>query len=38
MAQITGVQAAGWHDLLQHWWQFVNNQLYTANYNLVADI
>jgi len=23
MAQITGVEAAGWHQLLQDWWQFV---------------
>ena len=23
MAQITGVEAAGWHQLVQNWWQFV---------------
>lgn len=23
MAQITGVHAAGWHDMVQSWWQYV---------------
>lgn len=26
-ADITGVDAAGWHDLLQAWWQFVRRHL-----------
>jgi hypothetical protein len=27
MAHITGVEAAGWHQLLQDWWQFVMDPL-----------
>lgn len=27
MARILGVNAAGWHELLQYWWQFVSNAL-----------
>jgi hypothetical protein len=27
MAQITGVEAADWHELLENWWQLVKLSL-----------
>ena len=32
MADITGVHAAGWHELLQEWWQFVSYDLFPGQH------